>query len=119
MRECLAADCPNALQRWESPGGDFEEYGCQPLAFVLVAPRLGGEMSALLFQYFLGLGGINDTSTGSNSNLGSSASGANVALWLQRILASRSGKSGFVVRTADSSRTAAPCAITRESCSML
>jgi hypothetical protein len=47
-------------------------------------------------QYFLGLGGINDASTGSNSNFGSSASGAKYAfvVFIQ-FLSSRSGKSGL------------------------
>ena len=48
------------------------------------------------FQYFLGRGGIRDTSTGSNSNFGSSASGAKHAfvVFIQ-FLSSRSGKSGL------------------------
>jgi hypothetical protein len=47
-------------------------------------------------QYFLGRGGISDTSTGSNSNFGSSASGAKYAfvVFIQ-FLSSRSGKSGL------------------------
>src|SRR6266852_9832493 len=47
-------------------------------------------------SYLLGRGGIRDTSTGSNSNLGSSASGANVAFVVfSQFLSSRSGKSGL------------------------
>ena len=47
-------------------------------------------------SYLLGRGGISETSTGSNSNLGSSASGANVALVVfNQFLSSRSGKSGL------------------------
>lgn len=47
-------------------------------------------------SYFLGRGGISDTSTGSNSNLGSSASGAKYALVVfRKFLSSRSGKSGL------------------------
>jgi len=47
-------------------------------------------------QYFLGRGGISDASTGSNSNFGSSASGAKYAfvVFIQ-FLSSRSGKSGL------------------------
>ena len=47
-------------------------------------------------SYFLGRGGISETSTDSNSNLGSSASGAKVAfvVFIQ-FLSSRSGKSGL------------------------
>ena len=53
-------------------------------------------LTALAFQYFLALGGIRDTSTGSNSNFGSSASGAKYALVvLSQFLSSRSGKSGL------------------------
>jgi hypothetical protein len=47
-------------------------------------------------QYFLGRGGINDVSTASNSNLGSSASGAKYAFVVfSQFLSSRSGKSGL------------------------
>src|ERR1700722_9005578 len=47
-------------------------------------------------QYFLGRGGISDVSTGSNSNFGSSASGAKYALVVFiQFLSSRSGKSGL------------------------
>ena len=47
-------------------------------------------------SYFLGLGGISETSTGSNSNLGSSASGAKYAFVVfRKFLSSRSGKSGL------------------------
>ncbi len=47
-------------------------------------------------QYFLGRGGINEISTGSNSNFGSSASGANVAFVVfSQFLSSRSGYSGL------------------------
>ena len=47
-------------------------------------------------QYFLGRGGIKLASTGSNSNFGSSASGAKYAfvVFIQ-FLSSRSGKSGL------------------------
>jgi hypothetical protein len=47
-------------------------------------------------QYFLALGGISEISTGSNSNLGSSASGAKYAFVVfSQFLSSRSGKSGL------------------------
>jgi hypothetical protein len=47
-------------------------------------------------SYFLGLGGISETSTGSNSNLGSSPSGAKYAFVVfRKFLSSRSGKSGL------------------------
>jgi hypothetical protein len=47
-------------------------------------------------QYFLALGGINDVSTASNSNFGSSASGAKYAFVVfSQFLSSRSGKSGL------------------------
>src|SRR5216684_8893695 len=47
-------------------------------------------------QYFLALGGISDVSTGSNSNFGSSASGAKYAFVVfSQFLSSRSGKSGL------------------------
>jgi len=47
-------------------------------------------------QYFLALGGISETSTGSNSNFGSSASGAKYAFVVfSQFLSSRSGKSGL------------------------
>src|SRR5208337_4608369 len=47
-------------------------------------------------SYFLGRGGISDTSTGSNSNFGSSASGAKYAFVVfRKFLSSRSGKSGL------------------------
>ena len=47
-------------------------------------------------SYFLGRGGSNEMSTGSNSNFGSSASGANVAFVVfSQFLSSRSGKSGL------------------------
>jgi hypothetical protein len=47
-------------------------------------------------SYRLGLGGISDTSTGSNSNLGSSASGAKYAFVVfSQFASSRSGKSGL------------------------
>src|ERR1700722_8108068 len=47
-------------------------------------------------QYFLGRGGINEVSTGSNSNFGSSASGAKYAFVVfSQFLSSRSGKSGL------------------------
>src|SRR5579864_2991030 len=47
-------------------------------------------------SYFLARGGISETSTGSNSNFGSSASGAKYAfvVFIQ-FLSSRSGKSGL------------------------
>jgi hypothetical protein len=48
------------------------------------------------YQYFLALGGISDVSTASNSNLGSSASGAKYAFVVfSQFLSSRSGKSGL------------------------
>jgi hypothetical protein len=47
-------------------------------------------------QYFLGLGVISEISTGSNSNFGSSASGAKYAFVVfSQFLSSRSGKSGL------------------------
>jgi hypothetical protein len=47
-------------------------------------------------SYLLGRGVINETSTGSNSNFGSSASGANVAFVVfNQFSSSRSGKSGL------------------------
>jgi hypothetical protein len=47
-------------------------------------------------SYFLGRGGISEMSTGSNSNFGSSASGAKYALVVfRKFLSSRSGKSGL------------------------
>ena len=47
-------------------------------------------------SYFLALGGISDVSTGSNSNFGSSASGAKYAFVVfRKFLSSRSGKSGL------------------------
>jgi hypothetical protein len=47
-------------------------------------------------SYFLALGGISDVSTGSNSNFGSSASGAKYAFVVfKKFLSSRSGKSGL------------------------
>src|SRR5438067_10946433 len=47
-------------------------------------------------SYLLGLGGIRLVSTGSNSNLGSSASGAKEALVVfSQFLSSRSGNSGL------------------------
>lgn len=47
-------------------------------------------------QYFLALGGISETSTASNSNFGSSASGAKYAFVVfSQFLSSRSGKSGL------------------------
>ena len=47
-------------------------------------------------SYFLGLGGISEVSTGSNSNFGSSASGAKYAFVVfRKFLSSRSGKSGL------------------------
>ena len=47
-------------------------------------------------QYFLARGGISDVSTASNSNFGSSASGAKYAFVVfSQFLSSRSGKSGL------------------------
>ena len=49
-----------------------------------------------LIQYFLARGGISDVSTASNSNFGSSASGAKYAFVVfSQFLSSRSGKSGL------------------------
>src|SRR5207244_4833388 len=52
---------------------------CAKLFAHLARGRASGKHSRL-FQYLLARGRISDTSTGSNSNLGSSASGANVPL---------------------------------------
>jgi hypothetical protein len=47
-------------------------------------------------QYFLARGGMSDVSTASNSNFGSSASGAKYAFVVfSQFLSSRSGKSGL------------------------
>src|SRR6266852_3187933 len=52
--------------------------------------------SYLTASYFLARGGISDVSTGSNSNFGSSASGAKYAFVVfRKFLSSRSGKSGL------------------------
>ena len=52
--------------------------------------------SSLNNQYFLARGGISDVSTASNSNFGSSASGAKYAFVVfSQFLSSRSGKSGL------------------------
>src|SRR6202021_4086635 len=60
-------------------------------------------------QYFLALGGISDVSTGSNSNFGSSASGAKTAFVVfRKFLSSRSGKSGLCCPPRDSPRMGAP-----------
>jgi len=60
------------------------------------APAAQANCRCEAHQYFLALGGISDTSTGSNSNFGSSASGAKYAFVVfSQFLSSRSGKSGL------------------------
>ena len=69
---------------------------------LLPLPKMHGSFASLrmtmqnLSQYFLARGGIRLASTGSNSNFGSSASGAKTAfvVFIQ-FLSSRSGKSGL------------------------
>src|SRR5882762_6188704 len=64
--------------------------------FCLIALTWAPHVRYFAMSYFLGRGGISDASTGSNSNFGSSASGAKLALVVFiQFLSLRSGKSGL------------------------